>query len=613
MPKTAKSQSRNLIQLLGAAMLFALLGAIAHQFSGMGERVSNWRYLIVLAFVGTALASYTAGRRRGANTRMKHTVTLRNRALDEVQEGVTLGNLKGELAYVNDAFVKLTGYSREELLGKPFGKMLLGPDTKPATAELMRTSLNTGKPFQAEILNCRKDGTAFWNELSITPLFDEGGVLIEYFGVQRDITAQKEAAQALRKSQAQLSLVLKGSNDGLWDWNIADDTIERSLSWYQMLGYDAQGIPSHRVVWPQIVHPGDLARINQEMDRLLAGEQDRYCMELRLRHKDGHYVPVLSRGYIQRDNDDRATHVCGTTTNLSDQKIRESKLSLAVAVFQQSREGITMTDANRNIIMVNKAFTEITGYTEAEVLGKNPRVLASGRHGPEFYRAMWEAINTNGYWAGEIWDRRKDGAVYPAWLAISAMRDEQGQITNYLGNFSDLSDTKAAESRIQWLSHFDALTGLPNHTLLRDRTAHSISVVRRASEPLAMMLVGIDHFKTVNDTLDHRAGDELLVEIAKRLSNSVRAQDTVARLGGKEFVLVLPGTPVDGAAHLAAELLQKLAQPYRLDDHELTLTASIGIASYPDSGNDFDSLFKAVEFALHHAQANGRDTFQFYS
>ncbi|MEO8119007.1 MAG: EAL domain-containing protein, partial [Rhodoferax sp.] len=289
------------------------------------------------------------------------------------------------------------------------------------------------------------------------------------------------------------------------------------------------------------------------------------------------------------------------------------KLSLAAAVLQQSREGITMTDAKRNIIMVNKAFSEITGYAEAEVLGKNPRILASGRHGPEFYRAMWEAINTNGYWAGEIWDRRKDGTVYPEWLAISAMHDEQGQVTNYIGSFSDLSDTKAAESRIQWLSHFDALTGLPNHTLLRDRTAHSISVVRRASEPLTMMLVGIDHFKTVNDTLGHRTGDKLLVEIAKRLSNSVRAQDTVARLGGKEFVLVLPGTPADGAAHLATELLQKLAQPYRLDDQELTLTASIGIASYPDNGSNFDSLFKAVEFAMHRAQANGRDTFQFYS
>jgi diguanylate cyclase (GGDEF)-like protein/PAS domain S-box-containing protein len=613
MPQTAKNQSKNLIQLLGVAMLFALLGAIAHQFFDLGERVGNWPYLTALAFAGTALTGYSVGRRRVANAPMKHSLTLRERALDALPEGVALGNLQWELAYVNHAFVKLSGHRREELLGQPFEKALLGADATPATAELMRTYLSAGEPFQAETLNCRKDGTPSWNALLITPIFDEQGVLIEYLGVQRDITAQKEAALALRTSQEQLSLVLKGSNDGLWDWNIADDTIERSLSWYQMLGYDTQEIPTHRAVWPQIVHPDDLGRINHEIDGLLAGEQDHYGMELQLRHKDGRYVSVLSRGYIQRDDTGRATRVCGTTTNLSDQKARERKLSLAAAVFQQSREGITMTDARANIIMVNKAFTEITGYTEAEVLGKNPRVLASGRHGPEFYRAMWEAINTKGYWAGEIWDRRRDGTVYPEWMAISAMRDERGQITNYLGNFSDLSDAKAAESRIQWLSHFDALTGLPNHTLLRDRTAHAINVVRRASEPLTMMLVGIDHYKTVNDTLDHRAGDELLVEIAKRLSESVRAQDTVAHLSGQEFVLVLPTTAPDGAAHLATELLWKLAQPYRLDDHELTLTASIGIASYPSNGTDFDALFKAVEIAMHLAQANGRDTFQFYS
>ncbi|MDO8252778.1 MAG: EAL domain-containing protein, partial [Rhodoferax sp.] len=294
-------------------------------------------------------------------------------------------------------------------------------------------------------------------------------------------------------------------------------------------------------------------------------------------------------------------------------KAQQTQLQLAARILEQSREGMTVTSPQGTIIMVNQAFTTITGYTEAEVQGKNLRFLHSGRQSREFYRAMWEAIRTKGQWSGEIWNCHKDGTVYPEWLSISAIHDAQGQTTHFVGNFSDLSSAKVAENRIQWLSHFDALTGLPNRGLLQDRTVHAISMAQRASEPLTMMLVGIDHFKTVNDTLDHRAGDELLVDIAKRLSDSVRAQDTVARLGGKEFVLVLPGTPADGAAHLAIELLRKLAQPYRLDNHELTLTASIGIASYPGNGSNFDALFKAVEFALHRAQANGRDTFQFYS
>lgn len=572
-----------------------------------------WRYMMTLSIAGMALAYYAASRQQEALTLMRQTLTLRDRALDKVQEGVSIGNPQRELIYVNDAYLRITGYSREELLGKTCGKMLQGNATHPDTAKLIQKAINAGQPFHGEILNYRKDGSPFWNDLSITPIFDEHGALQEYFAVQRDVTSQKEAELELQKSKEQLDLVLKGSNDGLWDWNVIDDTMERSLSWYQILGYEIDGVASNRASWPELVHPDDLARINHQMNNLLVGEQDRYSIELRMQHKDGHYVSVLTRGYILRDDQKRATRVCGTTTNLTEKKEEEAKLNLAAAVFHQSREGITTTDAQGNIIMVNKAFTEITGYTETEVLGKNPRMLSSGRHSHEFYQAMWEAIATKGRWEGEIWNQKKDGTVYPEWLAISAMRDEKNEVTHYIGNFSDLSDAKAAEGRILWLSHFDTLTGLPNRALLKDRTKHAISVAQRAGEPMTMMLVGIDQFKTLSDTLDHQTGDELLVEIAQRLSKAIRGQDTLARLGGREFVLVLPGTSGDGAAHLATELLWKLAQTYHLGGNELTLTASIGIASYPDNGGDFDTLFKSVEIAMHRAQSQGRDTFQFYS
>jgi len=226
---------------------------------------------------------------------------------------------------------------------------------------------------------------------------------------------------------------------------------------------------------------------------------------------------------------------------------------------------------------------------------------------------MWEALGTEGHWSGEIWNKKKDGTIYPEWLAIAALHDAHGQTTHYVANFSDLSQSKAAESRIQWLSHFDPLTGLPNRTLLQDRAALTLSMVQRAGEPLSMMLVAMDHFSLVNDTLGHHLGDQLLVEMARRLSISVREQDTVARLGGKEFVLVLPGTDHLGAAHLATELLSKLSQPCTLGEHELSLTASIGIVSYPDNGADFEDLFKAVEIAMHRAQDKGRNNYQFYS
>lgn len=300
-------------------------------------------------------------------------------------------------------------------------------------------------------------------------------------------------------------------------------------------------------------------------------------------------------------------------TDITERKAQQQQLQLAAQVFAQSREGVIVTDAQGDIIMVNQAFTEITGYSEARALGRNPRILKSDRQSAAFYLDMWAALTATGHWAGEIWNRHQNGTLYPEWLAISALRDGQEQTTHYVANFTDLSSTKAAESRIQWLSHFDPITGLANRTLLQNRCEQSIAMVQRADEPLTLLMASIDNFKSINDTLGHQAGDAILNEMAKRLSATVRDQDTVAHLSGKDFVLVLPGTPSGGAAHLAAQLLWKLAQPYDLGDQEASLSASIGIASYPDNGLGFDQLLKSAEIAMHTAQAKGRDSFAFYS
>lgn len=300
-------------------------------------------------------------------------------------------------------------------------------------------------------------------------------------------------------------------------------------------------------------------------------------------------------------------------TDISERKLQQRQLQLAEQIFAQAQEGIIVTDASDTIIMVNAAFSQITGYPAAQAIGQSPRLLQSGRHDGAFYRAMWDALGSVGRWSGEIWNKRKDGTIYPEWLAIAALRDGQGQLTHYVASFSDLSQSKEAEGRIQWLTHFDPLTGLPNRALLQDRTALALHMAQRAGEPLALLLVALDHFAAINESLGHQAGDKVLNGVAHRLSDAVREQDTVARLGGKEFVLMLPGTDSVGAAHLAGELLGKLAQPFVFDDQEISVTASIGIASFPDNGQDFDALFKAVEIAMRRAQSNGRNTYQFYS
>lgn len=404
-------------------------------------------------------------------------------ALQAISQGVLIANPERLTESVNAAFEALTGYQSEDLVGHSC-KMLQGPLTDAATAATIRTALNAGQPFAGEILNYRKDGSVFWNELSISPVLDAHGGLTHFVGIQRDITQRKT---------------------------------------------------------------------------------------------------------------------------------QQLQLRLTEQVFNQAREGITITDSDCNILRINRAFTEITGYTEAEVLGRNPRILASGLQDKTYYKNMWEALVGQGVWSGEIYNRNKDGVVYPEWLTISVIRDDEGKITNYLGSFSDLSQVRSAENRLQHLTHFDPLTGLPNRTLLQDRTAHGISMVQRAKEPLCMMLISVDHFKTLNDSMGHKIGDGLLVEIALRLSQAVRDQDTVSHHAGKEFTLLLPGTSAEGAVHLASELLWKLAQSYGVAGHQITITASIGISVFPDNGCDFDTLFESAEIALHRAQASGRDDFKFYS
>ncbi|MEO8407349.1 MAG: EAL domain-containing protein, partial [Oxalobacteraceae bacterium] len=299
--------------------------------------------------------------------------------------------------------------------------------------------------------------------------------------------------------------------------------------------------------------------------------------------------------------------------NISERKRHQAQLHLAAQVFEQSGEGITVADVDRNIVMVNQAFTAITGYSAVEVLGKNPRILSSGRQDKAFYQSMWAVIAAQGHWQGEIWNRRKDGSIYPELLSISKVFDSHGTLTNYIGIFSDISQYKAAQDHIQRLAQFDVLTGLPNRLLLNDRTSHALSAAHRNHAPLALMFIDLDRFKNVNDTLGHRIGDALLVALGQRLCAAVREQDTVSRLGGDEFVLVLPDTDADGAAHIATKLLETVVQPYQIEQHELTITSSIGVAMYPGDGVDFESLSKCADIAMYRAKQEGRNGFCFFT
>ncbi|HWS14078.1 MAG TPA: EAL domain-containing protein [Rhodocyclaceae bacterium] len=289
-------------------------------------------------------------------------------------------------------------------------------------------------------------------------------------------------------------------------------------------------------------------------------------------------------------------------------------LPMSAELFESSSQAILITGPDGSIQLVNSAFSRITGYSEAEVAGRKPSMLSSGRHDRAFYERMWTEIREKGHWQGEIWNRRRTGEVYPEWLTISALRNSRGEVVRYVGMFSDISDRKAAEARIEYLAHYDPLTGLANRALLGDRFNLAIGQAKRSRRRVAVLILDLDRFKKVNDTLGHSAGDTVLQQTAQRLRGCLRQADFVARQGGDEFILLVNDIDmIHDAAHVAQKIIKTMARPIEVQGREIHITPSIGISIYPDDGTDVEVLLKNADIAMYQAKNAGRNNYQFFS
>jgi diguanylate cyclase (GGDEF)-like protein/PAS domain S-box-containing protein len=295
-----------------------------------------------------------------------------------------------------------------------------------------------------------------------------------------------------------------------------------------------------------------------------------------------------------------------------EQRAAAIKLEQAATVFEYSKEGIMVTDAKNKIISVNRSFIEITGYSAEDVIGQDPSILSSGLQTHEFYQRMWTIIAETGSWQGEVWDRRKNGEVYPEALTIICVKNINGTIINHLAIFSDISERKLAQERIQQLAHYDVLTGLPNRVLFNDRLEQAMISAQRNHSRISLLFLDIDRFKQINDTLGHSTGDQLLQNVGRRLLECVREQDTVSRQGGDEFIIVLADADATGAELVAEKILHAILQPYTIEQHDLRITASIGIAVYPDHAQDSENLIKYADVAMYQAKENGRNCYQHF-
>lgn len=321
----------------------------------------------------------------------------------------------------------------------------------------------------------------------------------------------------------------------------------------------------------------------------------------------------LSHKFPLRDSDGQIYAIGGITTDMTERRETSQRLELAMQVFSQGTEGVMITDASNRIMSVNRAFEQITGYTEAEVLGQSPRIIASGRHDRAFYAHIWNSIDEKGHWEGEIWNRRKNGEVYPEWLSISRVQPSSTSDTHYVGVFSDITHRKLAEEEIERLAFYDPLTGLPNRYLLKDRVRQAVQQAQRSQKPFGLAFIDLDQFKEVNDLHGHNAGDQLLCEVVARIRQHIRSGDTLARLGGDEFILMMTDMPLQDTSSRLMSVLRHIAEPYRIDDQPIHVSGSIGLAIYPDDGPDYDTLLKHADMAMYQAKADGRNTFRLFN
>ena len=413
--------------------------------------------------------------------------------------------------------------------------------------------------------------------------------------------------------QVHLQLALAAVGFGTWELNHQTGFTEWNESLCRIFGLEHG--PSSVSEFLEMVYPDDRLSLEGRLADLRRPGDELYFEEFRMRHQDGHWVWIEARGRtIERDAQGDARIAVGSMTDISRRKQAEVEQQLSSVVFTSISDGICITDPDCRILLVNEAFSRMTGYAASEVKGEKPSVLKSGTHGPAFFQAMWGTIDRHDSWQGEITNRRKDGELITEWLSISAMRDANKRLTHYVGIFSDLSERKSAAERIQYLSSFDALTNLPNRNLFADRLTQSLISARRFGRQTATILLDLDRFRFINETLGPPAGDEVLLEVTRRLNLQVREGDTVGRRSGNEFGFVMANLSQEhDAIALAQRILEAISVPFVVAGQTLVVTASIGISVAPRDGATADELLKTADTALTRAKAAGRNTFRFYS
>lgn len=538
---------------------------------------------------------------------------LLSKAVEQSPIAMIICDADGKISYVNHQFDRLTGLQVDTIIGQQLTSIY--PATlQPIISEAMQQVIGGMELAQGQLEVVRTDGRVYWQKYCLRAIVNPKQQLSHLLLEIEDITIQKCAEQQWMESELRFRTLLDNTPEiSVQGYEADGTTFYWNRASEKVYGYskeEAIGRNLLDLIIPDFMRDGVRQAIATMAETGVTIPSD----ELMLKRKDGSMVPVYS-GHAVVKLKDRPAQIFCMDLDLTERKKQDEALRLSSAVFNSSREGILITDTNRQIISVNPALEQLFGYSQQELIGQTPTLLRSGRHSAEFYQQMWSMLEQQHYWQGEVVNRRKDGETLPLQLSISAVFNEHQQVSHYAAIFTDLSQIRATEAEMAFLSDHDELTHLPNRHLFLQLVEQALKIARRDSSGCAVLVLDLDHFKHVNDSYGHLLGDELLLQVSKKLKLLCRDIDVLARLGGDEFAMLLTDlqTPED-AARVAEKLIHELSQPWVLaEKYEVTLGVSIGISVYPQHANTTLNMLQGADAALYKAKAAGRNTYTFFS
>jgi len=568
------------------------------------QMYSAWIIALAISLIlllGSAISLVLVNRRLG------HSKTLLRSLINHLPDLVWLKDSNGVYLFCNPRFEQFFGARSKDIVGKTdydYVDKALADDFR-AHDQAALAALN---PTMREVtITFASDGHVEHLETTKSPLFDPSGKIIGVLGVGHNITERKVSEQALAASEARFRHLFEANTSVMLlidpESGVIVDANLAAATYY--------GYPPTTLVGMSINQINTLPPAIQAEERHRAVRQQRNTFNFthqlasgEIRDVEVHSTPVIVGG---------KSLLFSIIHDATERKRADERLRLAASVFTHAREGIMITDANGRILEVNESFARITGFSRQEALNANPRILKSGRQSPEFYVAMWNTLIEEGYWSGEIWNRRKDGQVYAEMTTISAVRDATGATRNYVALFTDITPLKEHQKQLEHIAHFDALTHLPNRVLLADRLRQAMAQCARRAEKLAVVYLDLDGFKSINDIHGHDVGDELLIAVSKRMKAALREGDTLARIGGDEFVAVLGDVNHTEDCHLIlSRLLAAAAEPVQMSGAQLSVTASIGVTIYPQDMVDAEQLMRHADQAMYVAKQAGKNRYHLF-